>query len=90
VNRFPHHTVDKLRVLSREDFQRALGVLAQFELQDDQLVRVDAAENWRSPAGIRQRDGGVQIGLTEAEIGDIWQRLGYFLEQVDQGRLTVF
>jgi len=90
VKRFPHATVDRLRALTREDLQRALGVLAQYELQGDQLVPVEPTENWDPNAGIRQRDDGVQIGLTEGEIGDVWRRLVDFLGDVDKGKLTVF
>jgi len=90
VERFPHHTVDRLRALTKDDLRKALGVLYQFNLQGDQLVEAEPTENWDANSGIRQRDEGVQIGLTEAEIGDVWDRIGYFLERVDDGRYKVF
>jgi len=90
VKRFAHATVDRLRALSREDLQQALGVMAQYKLQGDQLVPTEPTENWDPNSGIRQRDDGVQIGLTEAEIGDVWNRIGDFLENVDEGKLKVF
>ncbi len=90
VERFPHRTVDRLRALTEDDLQRALGVLAQFELQGDQLVPVGRSENWDPGKGVRSREGGVQLGLTEREISDVWRRVEDFRKRVDQGRLKVF
>lgn len=90
VDRFPHGTVERLRALRREDLDRALGVLAQFELRGDALVRMEPTDNWKPSSGIRERKGVVQLGLTEGEIDDVWGRVGSFLKRVDQGRLEVF
>jgi hypothetical protein len=32
----------------------------------------------------------VQIGLTQSEIDDVWERIEELIERVDEGRLTVF
>jgi hypothetical protein len=90
VDRLPHHTVDRLRALTKEDLHRALGVLAQFELQGDSLVRVPPGENLKPHAGVREQDGEVQIGLTDGEIDDIWNRLQDLRSDIDRGRLKVF
>ncbi len=90
VRRFPHHTVDRLRTITKEELQEKLGVLAQFELEGDTLVRVPPTKNLRPHYGVRQHDGEVQLGLTEGEIGDIWQRLRDFLYEVDHGRYKEF
>lgn len=90
VDRFPHHTVDRLRAVTEESLRQTLGVLAQFELQGDQYVRVEKTENLRSWTGIREKDGVVQIGLTEDEIRDVWGRVRMFLARVDRGWVEVF
>ncbi len=90
VERFPHHTVDRLRALTRDELQKALGVLAQFELRGDSLVRVAPGKNLEPRAGIRTEGGEVQIGLTQGEVDDVWWRLQDFLDRVRRGRLTVF
>ncbi len=90
VDRFPHHTVDRLRALTRDDLRNALSVLAQFELRGDSLVRVAPTTDWKPHSGVRVKDDGVQIGLTEGEIGDIWSRLRDFLSRIDDGRLREF
>ena len=90
VQRFPAHTVERLRELTEEDLHRHLGVLAQWELMEGELVPVEPGENWRDSRGIRERDDGVQIGLTENEIEDVWERIEDFLYTVDRGRMELF
>ncbi len=90
VDRFPHHTVDRLRSLTKQELQDSLGVLAQWELQGDSLVRVPPTKNLKPSSGVREKDGEIQIGLTEGEIGDVWYRLQGFLDNVDHGRYKVF
>lgn len=90
VERFPRRAAERLQSLTEEDLQRALGVLAEFELQGDELVRVAPTENWQPRRGIREKDSGVQIGLTDGEIEDVWGRVRGFLMGVDRGWIQVF
>ncbi|MEX1256697.1 MAG: hypothetical protein WEG36_03660 [Gemmatimonadota bacterium] len=90
VNRFPGATVERLRGLSEARLRAELGVLAQFEIVDGELVRVGPAANLDPGDGVREEDGVVQIGLTDREISEIWNRIEAFLARVDQGRLTTF
>lgn len=90
VRRFPAETVERLRALTRRDLVRELGVLAQFEVVDGELVRTEPAEKWRPRRGVRVRDDGVQLGLTEAEIDDVRGRIEGFLRSVDEGRMETF
>lgn len=90
VDRFPRATVEGLRTLTEERLQEALGVLAQFQLQGDQYVRVEPTENLRPRRGVREQDGVVQIGLDDREIRDVWRRIESFLNDVDRGRVEVF
>lgn len=90
VDRFPRATVERLRALTEEDLQEALGVMAQFELQGEQYVRVEPTENLRPGRGVREQDGVVQLGLDNREIRDVWRRIENFLNDVDRGRVEVF
>ena len=90
VNRFPQETVQRLRGLTEESLQETLSVLAQWEVVDDELVRVDTTENLRARRGVREEDGVIQIGLTDLEIGDVWDRIEDFLSDVERGRYTTF
>ncbi|MDH3422699.1 MAG: hypothetical protein OEN00_06880 [Gemmatimonadota bacterium] len=91
VDRFPAATVERMRTLTEEQFHDALGVLAQWEVgEDEQLIRVPVTENIDSRRGVRQRDGQIQIGLTRDEIEDSWYRLEVFLGNVGNGRYQTF
>jgi hypothetical protein len=90
VERFPEATVERLRELTEDDLHRALGVMVQWEVRDDRLVRVPPTENIDARRGVRQRDGIVQMGLTRDEIDDTWYRLEVFLRQIDSGVYTTF
>jgi len=68
VDRFPASTVERLRTLTEEQLHQELGVLAQWEVRDDGLVRVPPTENINRRRGVRERDGQIQIGLTDDEI----------------------
>ena len=57
---------------------------------DGELVRVEPSENLRERRGVRQEDGVIQIGLTDAEIDDVWDRIEAFLSRVNRGRFSTF
>ena len=90
VKRIPASTVERLRRITREDLDRELGVLAEFEIRDGQLVEVPPGPNLSPGRGVRQEDGRVQVGLTSGEIGDLERRLRNLLRSVDRGRLDTF
>ena len=43
-----------------------------------------------SDPGVRIVDGTVQLGLSENEIGDLWERIQQVIAEVDSGELPVF
>lgn len=90
VDRFPAATVERLRSLTREGLHDALGVLAEWHVEGGQLVRAPPSDNLSSARGVRQENGIVQIGLTDGEIDDVWNRLEDFLRRVDRGSLHTF
>jgi hypothetical protein len=90
VTRLPATTVARLRELTREQLDAELGVLAEFQVVDDELVAVEPGENLGVTRGLRIQDDRVQFGLTRAEIGDLEQRIQRLLRDVDRGRITTF
>lgn len=90
VDRFPATTVARLRTLTEDQFHERLGVLAQWQIQDELLVPVEPTENIDARRGVRERDGVVQVGLTRDEIDDVWYRLETFLRGIDSGLYQTF
>ena len=90
TDRLPRHTVDRLRRVTRDQLERALGVLAQFEIRGTELVRVPPATNLQPGQGVRTQGGVVQLGLTDAEIDGVWSRIEDLLSDVDQGKMGTF
>lgn len=90
VERFPRHTIERLRGLTMDVLQERLGVLAEFEVRDGQLVPVPPSANLGTTRGVRQRDGRVQIGLTRFEIQQVERRIRDIVKKADEGKLRVF
>jgi len=90
VDRFPSATVARLRNVTRERLHEVLGVLAEWEIRDGEAVRVNPGNNLDARAGVRQRGGRVQIGLTRSEIDDLWYRLEGFLSGFGSGLYRTF
>ena len=90
VKRFPHKTVERLRKIGKEDLQKTLGVVAQYEIREDQLIAVEPTENLAENKGIRQTTAVIQLGLTSQEIDGIFERLQDFLWKVDSGEIGTY
>jgi hypothetical protein len=90
VRRLPAHTVQRLRAITTDDLVNTLAVLAEFEVHGNLLVAVEAGENMDPRRGVRNRDGRVQLGLTQSEIDGVANRLRNLLSQIDRGRISEF
>jgi len=90
VKRFPQKTVDRLRKIRKEDLFATLGVVAQYEIRNGQLIPVEPTSNLDENDGVRQSDGVIQLGLTTKEINHIFERLQDFLHKVDSGDVITF
>jgi hypothetical protein len=90
TQRLPAATVERLRQIRREDLDRALGVVAQFEIRGGELVPVEPTAALSRRVGVRQREGVLQLGLTGMEIGQLHARLERLLKLVDSGRIATF
>jgi hypothetical protein len=86
----PAATVERLRRITRDDLERALGVLVQYEVRDEALVPVPAGESLRRFDGVRHHGDVIQLGLTSEEITQTWDRLERLLRDVDRGRVRTF
>ncbi len=86
----PRATVERLRSLTREELDRALGVVAEFHVVDGELEPAPPGENLRPGAGVRRKDDVIQLGLTDVEIGRMWDRIQDLLRDVDRGRVATF
>lgn len=90
TRRLPRATVDRLRTLTRAELDSMLGVVAQFEVRDGELVPVPTTANLSPNRGVRRRGDVIQFGLTAVEIRGVHTRLQTLLRQVDSGRITTF
>lgn len=90
VRRVPRATVDRLRAIKRAQLDRALAVVAQFEVRDGALHAVPVTDRFRDPRGVRRQGSVYQLGLTGNEIGGIEKRIAALLARVDSGRLETF
>lgn len=90
VDRLPRETVERLRQLTIQDLEDALGVLAQFEVRDRRLVRVEPTENLEPGDGIRSKGDVIQFGLTSRDIRNLYRRIERLLERVDEGKYELF
>jgi hypothetical protein len=90
VPRVPKSTIDRLRNITLDDLNKALGTVAQFEIKDRRMVPVPPTANMGPTSGVRNRDNIVQFGLTEREIKEMHQRLRRLVGRVDDGKLQTF
>jgi hypothetical protein len=84
-------SIDRLRLLSEEDLQGLLGVVAELRLDDGGVYRnVPHGFNLDDDEGIRIEGGVLQLGLTEDEIKDVWKRIEKLIKDVDKGDIALF
>lgn len=87
VPSLPADTVLRLRALSQDELQGRMGVLAQWRLDDGRWIAEPPGANLAPQRGVRQRDGVVQMGLTQSEIAQLDRRRRQLLRQVDERRV---
>ncbi|MEX2527242.1 MAG: hypothetical protein WEA09_06345 [Gemmatimonadota bacterium] len=90
VDRLPDETVARLRAVTEDELHEALGVLAEFTVEDGLLQPAERGPNLRPDRGVRVTQERVQFGLTEREIRDVHERIRDLLRDVDRGRITTF
>ena len=90
VKRLPNDTIERLRNITQADLEKTLGVVAQFEVVDGELLPTTPAQNLNGKKGVRQKDGVIQFGLTSGEIKRVYSRLKKLLQRVDSGKIKTF
>jgi hypothetical protein len=90
VERVPRTTVQRLGQVTREDLERLLGVLVEFEIRDGELVAVEPGENSSTNRGVRVNDERVQFGLTSREIRAVERRINQLVRDANARRYTLF
>jgi hypothetical protein len=90
VPALPRESIERLRAVTPEHVQ-ALSVVVQLEADSEGVLRLVPPGPPIDPKrGARFRDGVLQLGLTEAEIQHVQERLRSLLEQVDEKRIPLF
>ncbi len=69
LHKLPKKTIERLKLITKIDLEHTLSVVAQFEVQNRQLVSVDFTENLNEKNGIRRSEGVIQFGITKREFG---------------------
>jgi len=86
----PRNAVNRLRKLTEEDLE-TLGVIVQLEADDDGILRIEKpGDPIDEEEGASVRGTTVQLGLTDDEIEDVWERIEELLENIDDGKIGVF
>lgn len=83
-------SVDRLRGVKEADLAY-LGIVANFIREPDgMLVPAEPERNLDPDRGVREQDGGVQLGLDDDELEDLFERIEDLIESVDDGKIAVF
>ena len=90
VDRLPADTVERLRKITPEMLQQALGVVGQWQLQDGKYVPVPKGENLSPNTGVRREGDVLQMGLKKSEVSRIARALKNLLEKIDDGDVKTF
>ena len=90
LHKLPKKTIERLKLITKIDLERALSVVAQFEVQNGQLLSVDFTENLNEKKGIRSSEGIIQFGLTKREIRNVFKRMQKLIKKVESGKIKTF
>ena len=90
VKRLPKRTMNRLMTIQQEDLKNALEIVAQYEVDDGQLLPVDFTENPKPNQGIRKNGSIIQFGLTSYEIKSVYDRMQRLIKRVDAGKVKTF
>jgi hypothetical protein len=86
----PSSTVDRLRNLKEKDLD-TLGVILQLEADSDGILRIEKpGEPIDEEDGVSVHETTIQLGLTDDEIEDVWERIEDLLEDIDDGKIGIF
>lgn len=89
VNRLPSDTVARMRAITPLVLEQRLGVLAQWQLDNDRYVPVAPGPNLSPNRGVRRKGKDLQMGLTKSEIAAVNRLLVRLLQRIDSGEIAV-
>jgi hypothetical protein len=89
VPALPRTTVERLRSIRRAELE-TLGIVAQYRIEDGQLVPAEHTASLAPNRGVRLSRDTVQFGLTDKEIRGIQTRLRKLLQRIDAGQIELF
>ncbi|MFQ5605662.1 MAG: hypothetical protein ACE5HS_20515, partial [bacterium] len=90
VKYLPEKTIDRLRRIQEGDLVNALGVVAQYEIKNGQLIPVVPTHALDDNKGVRISNEIIQFGLTKREIRGVFDRMKRLLKLVDSGKIKTF
>jgi len=90
VKRVPRRTIERLKMITEEQMQQFLGVVAQYEIQNGQLQPVEPSNNLNEGKGIRRSGDIIQMGLTKNEIRSAFKRVQSLVKRTQSGKMKMF
>ncbi|RPI16869.1 MAG: hypothetical protein EHM60_00725 [Lysobacterales bacterium] len=90
VDRLPADVVERLRAVTREELERRLSAVAEWQLRDGRWMAVPPGQSLSAMRGVREKKGTVQLGLTRAEIDGVAKQLEKLLARVDDGKIKTY
>lgn len=90
VPAIPRNALTRLKALTEDDVEK-LEVVVQLEPDAQGILRVvPSGEPIDEEEGVSVRGTTLQLGLTDDEAEDVWERIEDLLEDVDSGKIGVF
>lgn len=91
VDRLPATAIQRLRALTRAELESVLYVVAQFRVREDgRLEATSCTEKLDENRGVVREGDIVQLGLTNLEMDELWDRIQTLLERVDAGEIETY
>ncbi len=89
--RLPTGPVRRLRALTRADLLEALYVVSQFRVRaDGRLEATRPGPKLDENKGVVRDGDTIQLGLTNLELDELWDRVRSLLERVDAGEIETY
>ena len=91
VARLPRGPVQRLRALTRTDLEEALYVVSQFRVRaDGRLEATEPGPKLDRNRGVLREGDIIQLGLTNLELDELWDRIRTLLERVDANEIVTY
>jgi hypothetical protein len=84
-----YESIARLSALRFEELEQLL-VIEEYEARDGLLLPTEASAPFQRDLGLRWSGSRLQLGLTEREISQVWNRLRELLARVERGELQTF